>query len=222
MSFTIRLATALDAAEIAQLLRDVWPHHTVDEAQIARVIPQHQACLIALDKRIMGLCDAFITSSSEGAPRWEIDLLAVHSSAQRQGIALRLVERSLHIGADYGCAQARALVHIGNMPAERVFLKVGLRPQSQTANLVTASPFDHRACNAPRRAYFLPVKTLLYSGIWIEGVVSRAALRYARALLLRWGLSTAGALLPVDDDRLLAVAYAEGYECVGEYRWWVS
>ncbi len=222
MSFTMRLATALDAAEIAQLLQDVWPHHTVDEAQIARVIPQHEACLIAFDRRIVGLCDAFITTSSEGVFRWEIDLLVVHPSAQGQGIASRLVERSLHIRADHGCTQARALVRVTNAPAERIFTKAGLRPQPQTVNLMTASPFDHRACNAPRRAYFSPVDTLLYSGVWIEGVISRAALRYARALLLRWGLSTAGALLPVDDSRLVAMACAEGYECIGEYRWWVS
>ncbi|MFQ3568682.1 MAG: GNAT family N-acetyltransferase [Aggregatilineales bacterium] len=222
MSFTMRLATAFDAAEIAQLLQDVWPHHTVDEAQIARVIPQHEACLIALDRRIVGLCDAFITASSEGIPRWEIDLLAVHPSARRQGIASRLLERSLHIGGDQGCAQARALVRVMNTSAERVFFKAGLCSQLQTFNLMTASPFDHRACNAPRHAYFLPVNTLLYSGIWIEGVISRAALRYARALLFRWGLSAVGALLPVDDGLLLAVAHAEGYELIGEYRWWVS
>jgi ribosomal protein S18 acetylase RimI-like enzyme len=98
--------------------------------------------------RILGYVSAFATHSL-AAGRWEIDELAVHPEAQGRGIGTALVARALAAGArQAGLQEARALVAVGNLASQRVFLKNGFRVVD-TVDLVSYRPTG-RAPRPPR------------------------------------------------------------------------
>ena len=72
----------------------------------------------------------------------------------------------------------------------------------------------------PDDAHIVAVDTLTYSGVWIEGKLSAAALRAARSLSYRQEWSSAGTLIPVDDVTTLEAARQADYMQVGEFDWW--
>jgi ribosomal protein S18 acetylase RimI-like enzyme len=89
--------------------------------------PNHYAWVGERRERVVGYVSAFVTFS-QAAGRWEIDELAVHPQAQRQGIGTALVARALEVGAQQeGLREARALVAVGNAASQQVFLKNGFQ-----------------------------------------------------------------------------------------------
>ncbi len=211
----MRRATAGDAPEIASLIQAVWADHNPDPAWIARVsLESNHATLVETNgDDLIGFVDAFSTVAADGVLRWEVDLLGVHPEWRGRGIARRLVARVVEIGQEQGAQFARALVRVDNVASLRVFERCGFVAEPTVCRLYVADAAPTAAIVAPPDAYLIAVSTLTYSGVWVEGAQTDAALRSAQAVRARFGWDTAGAVIPADQPA------AAGCECVGDYRW---
>ncbi len=167
------------------------------------------------DGALIGFVDGFSTASSEGVCRWEVDLLGVHPDHRGRGVAQRLIRASVAAGRELGAATARALVKLDNAASRAAFLRCGFAPDETVCDLYVSDQAAAGRVSAPEDAYLIPVSTLTYGGVWVEGVQSAEALRAAQRARTRYGWDFAGAVIPV---RTLAMAET-GYALVGEYRW---
>jgi ribosomal protein S18 acetylase RimI-like enzyme len=222
---TIRWAGVADAPELAQLKRAVWPDDKPDPALIARVFSDTDRCtLVAHEDGVMaGFVDVFVTVSSEGVTRWEIDLLAVHPRRRGRGIGQMLTRAVCEEGAKRGIALARALTHIQNTGVHRTFGACGFATDHRVYGLYIASGILDGAVTAlPTGLHLFPVATLNYCGLWLEGVVNAAGLIYAGRVRALYGWDLAGAVIPEDDTEATHAALRIGYEQVGLYYWWVK
>jgi len=69
-------------------------------------------------------------------------------------------------------------------------------------------------------SHLLPVDTLGYAGIWIEGHLSQAAVDAAARLASIGGASLVGAVIPGVDVESAALLAANSFRIVGQYHWW--
>jgi ribosomal-protein-alanine N-acetyltransferase len=218
----IRPARPHDAPAFTQVQREVWPQDRWDEAQIAAVIADgHHLTLIAeVEGQAAGFIDGFLTIAPDSLIRLEVDLLAVRPAYQGRGIGRRLVTEITRAGAAYGAQIARAVVRVGNLPAEMTFARCGYRRPMPDYTLFTAQPLPSTRPLALGNTYACPVVTLSYSGLWLEGQVDQAAFETARILCSQYGWDAAGMLIPSDDAITCAAATRAGYELAGEFSVW--
>ncbi len=211
----MRLATAGDAPEIASLIQAVWADHNPDPDWIARVsLESNHATLVETSgDDLIGFVDAFSTVAADGTLRWEIDLLGVHPDWRGRGVAQRLVRRAVEIGRERGAEIARALVRVDNAASLAVFARCGFTAEPTMNRLCVSAAVRLAAAPTPADAFLLSVSTLTYSGVWIEGEQSAAALRCAQAIRTRFGWDTAGAVIPAYHPA------PQGYVLAGQYRW---
>ncbi|HEX3722520.1 MAG TPA: GNAT family N-acetyltransferase [Nitrolancea sp.] len=216
MPIAIRSATRDDAGGIVAVAADVWPEDPLDVAEIERLIAETpRATLVAeLDGHVVGFVDGFTTFASNDASRWEVDLLAVASHAQGCGLGRQLVEQSVQIGLATGAAQCRALIRIGNVASERVFMACGFSPDHDESDLLVTEGF--RIPSTGAALHVVPVQTFRYSGIWLEEVNADAL----RSLNKSMDGSVVGAVIPVADRASHIAAVAVGMEPAGRFRFW--
>ena len=200
------------------MLLSVWPDNTADPSRIASAIARENAgTLVALDTaRVVGFISGFATLSAAGERRVEVDLLAVRPLHQGQGIGRELVRRLTDI--DTGACFARALIRIGNVGSERAFAACGYVVEPALHVLYVAEARGQGSAASVEGLHVVPVETLTYSGLWLEGHRTRDSLRAAPSLL-NAGQGIIGAVVPAEDVATLAPE-AAGYERIGEYRWW--
>ena len=100
--------------------------HYGPETIVALISSPDQYAWVAVDGgQIVGFVSAFHTHSL-AASRWEVDELAVHPSAQGQGIGAALVACALEEGVRNAfLSRARALVSVNNVPSQRVCTRNG-------------------------------------------------------------------------------------------------
>jgi ribosomal protein S18 acetylase RimI-like enzyme len=218
----IRPARAQDGPGIVAVQREVWPQDRWDEAQIAAIIADgHHLTLIAeVESQAVGFIDGFLTIAPDGRIRLEVDLLAVCKSCQGRGLARRLVTAISRAGAAEGAQRARAVVRMGNVPAEMTFARCGYGRIEGSFDLYTAEPQPFPKPIAVGTTYVCPVVTLSYRGLWLEGQVDQAAFETARTLCSQYGWDSAGMLIPSDDSITCAAATRAGYELAGEFSVW--
>lgn len=220
---TIRYAEASDAAAIADLKQAAWPDEPPpDPAYYAHVIqkPGHATQLAAVGDRALGFIDGFLTLAADGTRRWEVDLLAVHPAARQRGLGRSLVAACTTAGLAMGAAYARALIHVENTASQRTFARCGYRQEDRHCRLFVMSDGTDDGSPAPPDAHLIPVTTLNYRGLWVEGNRSAAALGAARAIRARHGWDVVGTVIPLANADALSAAAAVGYATVGDYAWW--
>ena len=219
----IRRARTDDAKAIARLIQACFGEYA-DPARVARRLALDSAfALVACQSgQVVAFADSFLTISAAGQRRMELDLLAVAESARGQGIASMLVARSMALAAETKADLLRALVAVDNEAMARVCGSLGLTPSSPVALYVadTVSCSESTISNAADSAHLVPVETLAYSGIWLEGVVSRAAIERARRLAVKRNFSRIGAVLPAGDSAARDLLAAADFSFVAAYRWW--
>ena len=93
---------------------------------VSLIASPDQYAWVAVDgEQVVGFVSAFHTHSL-AASHWEVDELAVHPSAQGQGIGAALVACVLEEGArNASLSRARALVSVKNVASQHVFSKNG-------------------------------------------------------------------------------------------------
>lgn len=213
----MRQVTPADAAELARLIHAVELDDNPNADRIASVIRSTtRSTLVEEDASgaLIGFIDAFMTVSSDGIPRWEVDLLGVHPDYRGRGIAQRLINASIAVGREQGAQLLRALIHVDNGASAGAFQRVGFQAADATHELYISDSLINAPLTPPRAAYLIPVCTLTYSGIWIENDQSPQALAAARAIRAKYDWFIAGALLPE------GAPAPESFAHVGTYSWW--
>jgi GNAT superfamily N-acetyltransferase len=215
-----RLATVADAADIAQLIHQTWntpASHELIADVLAR--PQDPVWIVTNDTGLLGFCSGFLTYAADETPRWEIDLLAVTPKARGQGLGRNLVARSMQTGRQRGAALYRGLVAIDNAASARCFEVNGFYATS-TCNLWVGQPAATAAPPPPLPdgAHLIPVETLTYRGVWVEGRYDAPTFAAAQQIALNDGRDTVGAVIPHgtshDAERLR-------FTHIDTYHWWI-
>jgi hypothetical protein len=135
-----------------------------------------------------------------------------------------LTRASCEQGAKRGIALARALTHIRNAGVHHTFGACGFTTDQQVYGLyIGAGTLEGSTIAAPPDGLHLfPVQTLNYCGLWLEGKIEVAGLRYAGVVRDLYGWELAGAVIPEANTDATTAALRVGYEQVGLYYWWVK
>jgi ribosomal protein S18 acetylase RimI-like enzyme len=223
MPIILRNAADEHAPAILALKTRVWSHDEHSQAQVTRALQQRDhAAFVALteDNRIAGFVDSFPTADMDGRRRWEIDLLAVHPDFQGQKIGQQLITAAHQAGRDAGIAQARALIQIENHASQGAFRRCGYATNGQTYKLMISSDRLAGGVQALNSAVLIPVVTMNYSGLWLEGAITPAYLESGKIEITRRGLDLVGTLIRDADSAALSAAERAGYSFIEAFQWW--
>lgn len=222
MSVRVRRALPADATAIAAIAEKTFGE-PFDRHRIGRLLKAGRGySLVALDARgILAFADNFITVSGTGGQRLELDLLAVEPQAQGTGIGRRLMAECQLLARELDVPLLRALVRRENLVMRRLCASCGFATSEQSYDLYVTSPgpgsngfLDNDG------THLVPVETLAYSGIWIEGSLTREGILRALSVAATRQLQRVGTLAPQGDrvpEKLLADS---GFQLLGTYDWW--
>lgn len=165
----IRLALPDDAQAIHLILQEVWRESLRLDIFLNHISsPEHQVFVAVDAGDILGFLSAFLVGKQ--TPRWEIDLIIVHPKSQGKGIGTSLIKEALIYGVNLGAHYAKASIRTDNYVSQRTFTKSGFTKDYQTSSLFLWDPL---VCNSitpvPKSVRLIPVETLTYCGLWIEG-----------------------------------------------------
>ena len=167
----IRVASPGDAQAIHRILQETWGESLLFDVFTDHVSSSEHQVFVAMDSgEIAGFLSAFLVSSR--VPRWEIDLILVRSKSQGKGIGASLIQEALTYGSHLGVPWAKASIRIDNHASQRAFSKAGFTTDAQVRSLFLWDPL---ACEStlkvPKTVHLIPVDTLTYRGLWIEGFI---------------------------------------------------
>lgn len=221
----IRRANLDDATGIADVVYDVWRRTLLDGMCRTHVQDERFALWVAEEHGdVVGFVSAFLTTSRRGERRWEIDLVAVRPDSQKRGLGPRLIAAACEDGRKHQVALARALIRVDNLPSQRAFEKVGFATDGEVYRRLLWRP---ETGGVPERAVGIPVDTLIYRGLWIEGLEDmtpdeqRAVVGAARTRIAWEARFSAGALIPTSKKHLLAADRWKQRIGHREYHWFV-
>ncbi len=219
----IRLATLDDAAGIANVQRVVWPDQHSDAAHVADVLrePYHITYVAVRHDFIVGYVDSFLTMTHDNIRRWEVDELAVHINHQRQRIGLSLMKAATQAGRQMDAVFARALIQVDNVASQQTVARCDYQCTSETYGLyVCHEPLVGERKPPSSDLHLIPVNTLSYRGVWLEGEIESQSFRIARMMCAQNAWQKAGVLLSNDAHEKRGAAVQAGFEYVCEYHWW--
>jgi GNAT superfamily N-acetyltransferase len=215
-----RLATIADTADIANLIHHTWGT-PAQENLISNVLtrPDKPVWIVRNDAGLAGFCSGFMTHAADGTPRWEVDLLAVATEARGHGLGRSLVAHSVQSGRQQGAALCRGLIAVDNAASARCFEVNGFRATS-TCDLWVSAPaaVEILPPHHPDSVHLIPVETLTYRGIWVEGRYDATAFAAAQQMALADRRVTIGAVIP---DGTAHDAARLKFTHVDTYRWWI-
>jgi len=228
----LRKAASTDIKEIATVVYDVWAQDILTDICEAQIKDDTCALWVAADKDdIAGFVSAFLTTGKDGDRRWEVDLVAVKRASQGQHLGQKLVMKACQAATIHNVSVARAIVRVNNIASQKTFENAGFTTDWRIHKLLlwTPDPSDNPIAYA-RNVTLLLMDTLTYRGLWIEGLTSegltieeqRQAVKTARSMIARDGRLNTGALIPVDEEHLLATDLRETASVHGEYYWFVK
>ncbi|MCY3778868.1 MAG: GNAT family N-acetyltransferase [Chloroflexi bacterium] len=237
MSVVIRRATPHDAVAIAAIVLEAFGERINEESgRVARVLRQSDNFVAESDDRVVGFVGNFLTRSGSGRLRFELDLLAVAQDARGGGIGAVLVDASIEAAASAKVDVIRTLVASRNAAMQRLCRSRGFRrdPTRHVLFVTDAQVWGGADMEATEslegvvtgeasntsEAYLIPVETLTYSGIWLEGGIRKSAIDEARRLAYDGGMSRIGAVLPQSDEGAVKLLATNRFDRVGEFDWW--
>ena len=168
----IRLARSDDAEAIHLILQETWGDSLLFDVFMDHILsPEHQVFVAVDSGEIAGFLSAFLVPSP--LPRWEIDLIIVRSTNRGKGIGTSLIAEALTYGSHLGVRGAKASIRIDNYASQRAFSKTGFTTDAQVRSLFLWEPLDCESVpNVPETVHFIPIDTLTYRGLWIEGFIA--------------------------------------------------
>lgn len=234
MQVKIRQARSRDAQPIASIAFEAFGEELDHERTKAQVVAGINF-VASVEAQVVGFAGSFLTISQECQLRFELDLLAVAAMARGAGIGAKLVSYCLAAASDHNADLMRALVARSNRGMQRLCLSAGLRI-SASAQALYVLDLKSQPEMAPRPgmpaaaetapeaadcgAHLVPVDTLSYSGIWLEGQISERTICVAIERAKSERRSRVGAVLPKADCEAINLLAASGFQRVGEYDWW--
>ena len=167
----VRLAQPDDAEAIHRILQETWEDSLLFDVFIGHISsPEHQVFVALETGEVAGFVSAFLIP--EPIPRWEIDTIIVRATSRGKGIGTSLIEEALIYGSHLGAHWAKASIRVNNHASQRAFCKVGFTTDAQVLSLLLWDPLAcESATNVVEDVRFIPVNTLTYRGLWIEGFV---------------------------------------------------
>lgn len=165
----IRLARPDDAEAIHLILQETWGESLLFDVFTDHISSPEYQVFVAVDGgEIAGFLSAFLVRSP--VPRWEIDLILVRSTSRGKGMGTFLIEEALTYGSHLEVPWAKASIRIDNHASQRAFSKAGFVTDAQVRSLFLWDPLACKsATNIPETVHLIPVNTLTYRGLWIEG-----------------------------------------------------
>ena len=227
MSAVIRPATPSDAKAMSAIAQAVFGEGLEpDRARLAAALRQGVNFVAESSGGVVGFVGNFMTRSSSGALRFELDLLAVAAGARGLGIGAALVAASVEAAKTAETDEIRALVASSNQAMQKL-CEAGGFERDQTRRMLYVSD-ARRAIGAGagasptllKHAHLVPVYTLTYSGIWLEGEISQAAIDEAAECAFAACLSRVGAVIPRSDSRIEALLQENDFVKAGDFDWW--
>ncbi|MBL7062706.1 MAG: GNAT family N-acetyltransferase [Anaerolineae bacterium] len=227
-----RRATPTDTKGIATVVYDVWAQDILTDVCAAQIQDDTCALWVAADKDdIAGFVSAFLTVCKDGDRRWEVDLVAVRRASQGQHLGQRLVAKACQDARMHNVSVARAIVRVDNIASQRTFENAGFTTDWAIHKLLLWTPkSSDNPIDVANSVALLPMDTLTYRGLWIEGLTweglttaeQRQAIRAARSMVAKDGRLNAGALIPIDEEHLLATDLRDEARVHGEYYWFIK
>jgi len=222
MSVSIRRSLPADAPAIAAIAEKTLGE-PFDRDRIEGLLKSgRNYSLVALGAQgILAFADSFITVSQAGAQRLELDLLAVEPKAQGMGIGRRLIAESLLLARELDVPLLRALVRSENLVMRRLCASSGFAISERSYDLYVASPGPRSNASLDiKGTHLVPVETLAYSGIWIEGSLTRAGILQALSVAATRQMGRVGALVAESDRVPVQLLADNGFQGLGTYDWW--
>ena len=163
------MANPDDAQAIHRILQETWGESLLFDVFMDHISSPEYQVFVAIDgDEVAGFLSAFLVPSP--IPRWEIDLIIVRSKSQGKGMGTSLIEEALAYGSHLGVQWAKASIRIDNSASQRAFSKAGFTTDAQVGNLFVWDPLVCKAATkVPETVRFIPVDTLTYRGLWIDG-----------------------------------------------------
>jgi N-acetylglutamate synthase-like GNAT family acetyltransferase len=219
----IRKANVSDTEAIKALKDTIWPSDSTSQEHIKTILnnPNLTTLVHETETKITGLATAFITTSQDNIKRWEIDLLAVHPNYQRQGIAKNLINHITKTGQKQNAQIARALIQIENVASQKTFKTCGYTKDNNTQMLYTSDTENTHTPHLTTNYHLIPVSTLNYNGVWIEGKLTPEAFTSAQALRTKHQWDIAGATIPHTDELTITIAEANHFTFISRFQWWI-
>ena len=226
---TIRRATIMDVTGISALVKDAFDETVNEEYAMGLIDRGKNMIWIAEDNgEIIGMISTFITIASRAIRRWEVDLMAVKTRYKGAGIAHQLLRRTAEDEREQKVNFTRGLVRVDNKAAQSAFRKAGYHSNEQVYSMLVWQPHPMQETSEEINSLvnIIPVETLTYRGIWLEGLSlpklthdeRRAVIHHARAQAIRDNRHMVSTLYPakkLTDDLL-----GNDYQVMGSYQWW--
>ena len=224
----IRSARPDDAQAVHLILQQTWGESLLFDVFNDHISSPEYQVFVAVDRgEIVGFLSAFLVPSL--MPRWEIDLIIVRSASQGKGIGTSLIGKALTYGSNLGARWAKASIRIDNYASQRAFSKVDFTTDAQVRTLFLS---DLLVCESvtdvPESVHFIPVNTLLYRGLWIEGFIESQlslneqhnVMRAARNRIFHENRLNTGLFIPNSFKHTLAPHLLTAATDFGQYHRW--
>ena len=227
----IRLARARrqDVERIEAVVHDVWKQEILPDVCRAQI--ERDGCSLWVAKEeedVLGFASAFLTVDGRGFGRWEVDLVAVRPARQGEGVGQRLIAKACEDAERDDVVAARALIRVDNVASQKAFRRAGFATDGKVHHLLLWLPDPNATVTrCPGGVSLIPVDTLTYRGLWIEGLTrvscaeQRAAVSTARAIIAQEDRLNTGALIPEAREHLLSPDLRNRGELQGRYQWFI-
>ena len=221
MSVLIRLASAEDAGAIARIAADAkLASIEAESPRVRKILGESRTYVATIRGEVIGFVDGFFTCDAIGRRRCELDLLAVAREAQGLGLGTRLAAECLAAAAEGGAQHARALVRAENAAMRKLCQGLGFHCSRASFALFVGERQSPQGLAPQHDARLLPVDTLGYAGIWLEGRLCQEAIDAAHRLASQRNAAVIGAAIPIANVETAALLAANSFRKVGQYHWW--
>ena len=222
----IRPATASDIPGIARVCEAAFAEPIEPEVCRRQIADPTTDLHVAVEgDEVVGFVSAFALDGAADNP-WFVDSLAVRPQSHGRGHGRHLIESTWTTARRRGFRLSRALIRTDNVSSQSCFAHCGYATDQQPHSLYIWPPQASAANGKTDPVRLLPVDTITYRGLWLEGLadacaeIQRRAVQQARAYCAQEGRGPSGALIA--DPSCLDAALLDQAELKGEYHWWTT